>query len=677
MPPALVIITGCVLGNFTGDVVGFRLLVLILGHGLRQGKQRTRTCGVVVFIHRGGHRACGCIVLNVVLVRHSVRVVKRLLDIQTFLIAGDNKAVKVQQIAGFAVIIRLVRALIYFACGRTGDNRRIGRAQRQRMENVGAVFGVILHCAVNIVSVLILGEQIEILRNRRLEGDAVPCIQTYIARVLLICLEVGIRLSRQNQRFAAAGHIAEGEGCADQIAALVGQREFLRTLQHVRARGAEHYNGTRACVLLRTVVVTPGAGEIVYAVLVDVTADERDHVGNDTALTEEVRPGLSPVRGIGVIFSLKVVNLNAGIADLRHIDRNLVLTVVVPVAGSYLQVVFQLIRVFCEVFDLFGGRAAFVAGVGQIRVADFLAGVQQRDRLAVLAGFSIAEPQVQTAFRAQVTGVNHDCLRGLGVLVRGEMACGHVCHGVIGTIFQIGGGIGHAGQIALGGIAVIALAAHRELCVCAGRGGSTLGDFLGICFSRQKLLSLGRCVIIIAVQRALKGIVLLVGLGNACIAFLCAFTLVQIDFIRRQNITCQTNGIQLVHRRNLDGIAPVWVAGVVGIKAVGRFARINTERRKCVRAAGIRRRCADIKRAAYAGDKSQCQSKADAAFEFHGIFLLFPFCGAVERAAPAEKRLKIACVYHSSFAACCAVGHTKCPIFDTKYTDRKNRVNYA
>ena len=200
-------------------------MLRVLGHGLRQGEQRTRTCGVVVFIHCGGHRACGCIVLNVVLVRHSGRVVECLLDIQTVLIAGDNKAVKVQQIAGFAVIIRLV--LIYFACGRTGDNRRIGRAQRQRMENVGAVFGVILHCAVNIVSVLILGEQIEILRNRRLKGDAVPCVQTYIARVLLICLEVSIRLSRQNQRFAAAGHIAEGEGCADQIAALVGQREFL------------------------------------------------------------------------------------------------------------------------------------------------------------------------------------------------------------------------------------------------------------------------------------------------------------------------------------------------------------------------------------------------------------------------------------------------------------------
>ena len=412
MPPALVG-TALVLRYFTGDVVGVRLLVFIFGHGLRQCEQRTRTCGVVVCIHCGGHRACGCIVLNVVLIRHSGRVVECLLDIQTILIAGDNKAVKVQQIAGFAVIIRLV--LIYFACGRTGDNRRIGRAQRQRMENVGAVFDVILHCAVNIVSVLILGEQIEILRNRRLEGDAVPCVQAYIACILLICLEVGIRLSRQNQRFAAAGHIAEGEGCADQIAALVGQREFLRALQHVRARGAEHYNGTRACVLLRTVVVTPGAGEIVYAVLVDVTADERDHVGNDTSLTEEVRPRLSPVRGIGVIFSLQVVNLNAGIADLRHIDRNLVLAVVVPVAGSYLQVVFQLIRVFCEVFDLFGGRAAFVAGVGQIRVADFLAGVQQRDRLAVLAGFSIAESQVQTAFRAQVTGVNHDRLRGLGV----------------------------------------------------------------------------------------------------------------------------------------------------------------------------------------------------------------------------------------------------------------------
>ena len=54
------------------------------------------------------------------------------------------------------------------------------------------------------------------------------------------------------------------------------------------------------------------------------------------------------------------------------------------------------------------------------------------------------------------------------------MACGYVCHGVIGTIFQIGDGIGHAGQIALGGIAVIALAACRELCVCAGRGGFTL-----------------------------------------------------------------------------------------------------------------------------------------------------------------------------------------------------------
>ena len=673
VPPALVVGTALVLRYFTGDVVGFRLLVLILGHGLRQCEQRTRTCGVVVFIHRGGHRACGCIVLNVVLIRHSRRVVERLLDIQTILIAGDNKAIKVQQIAGFAVIIRLVRALIYFACGRTGDNRRIGRAQWQRMEGIV----VLCHCTVDVLAFIVLCKQIEILRNRRLEGDAVPCVQAYIARVLLICLEVSIRLSRQNQRFAAAGHIAEGEGCADQIAALVGQREFLRALQHVRARGAEHYNGTRACVLLRTVVVTPGAGEIVYAVLVDVTADERDHVGNDTALTEEVRPRLSPVRGIGVIVSLQVVNLNAGIADLRHIDRNLVLTVVVPVAGSYLQVVFQLIRIFREIFDLFGGRAAFVAGVGQIRVADFLAGVQQRDRIAVLTGCRIAESQVQTAFRAQVTGVNHDRLRGLGVTARGEMACGYVRHSVIGTIFQIGGGIGHAGQIALGGIAVIALAAHRELCVCAGRGGFTLRNSLGLLLSAQKLLSLGRCVIIIAVQRALKGIVLLVGLGNACIALLCAFTLVQVDFIRRQNITCQTNGIQLVHRRNLDGIAPVWVAGVVGIKAVGRFARINTERRKRVRAAGIRRRCADIKRAAHAGDDRQCQSKAYAAFEFHGIFLLFPFCGAVERAAPAEKRLKIACAYHSSFAACCAVGHTKCPIFDTKYTDRKNRVNYA
>ena len=674
VPPALVVGTALVLRNLTLDGVRIGLMLRVLGHGLRQGEQRTRTCGVVVCIHCGGHRACGCIVLNVVLAWHSRRiVVKRLLDIQTVLIAGDNKAVKVQQIAGFAVIIRLVRALIYFACGRTGDNRRIGWAQRQRTEDIV----VLCHCTVDVLAFIVLCKQIKILRNRLLEGDAVPCVQAYIARVLLICLEVGIRLSRQNQRFAAAGHIAEGEGCADQIAALVGQREFLRALQHVCARGAEHNNGTRACILLRTVVVTPGAGEIVYAVLVDVTADERDHVGNDTALTEEVRPRLSPVRGIGVIFSLQVVNLNAGIADLRHIDRNLVLTVVVPVAGSYLQVVFQLIRVFCEVFDLFGGRAAFVAGVGQIRVADFLAGVQQRDRLAVLAGCRIAEPQVQTAFCAQVTGVNHDRLRGLGVTARGEMACGHVCHGVIGTILQIGSSIGHAGQIAFGGIAVIALAACRELCVCAGRGGFTLRNSLVLLLSAQKLLSLGRCVIIIAVQRALKGIVLLVGLGNACIAFLCAFTLVQVDFIRRQNITRQTNGIQLVHRCNLDGIAPVWVAGVVGIKAIGRFARIYAERRKRVRAAGIRCRCADIKRAAYAGDKSQCQSKAYAAFEFHGIFLLFPFCGAVERAAPAEKRLKIACVYHSSFAACCAVGHTKCPIFDTKYTDRKNRVNYA
>ena len=670
MPPALVIITGCVLGNFTGDVVGFRILVLILGHGLRQGEQRTRTCGVVVFIHRGGHRACGCIVLDIILARHSVRlVVKRLLDVQTVLVAGDDKAVKVQQITGFAVIG-------FFTCGRTGDDSCIGRTQRQRTEGIV----VLCHCTVDVLAFIVLCKQIKILRDRRLEGDAVPCVQAYIARVLLICLEVGIRLSRQNQRFAAAGHIAEGEGCADQIAALVGQREFLRALQHVSARGAEHYNGTRACVLLRTVVVTPGAGEIVYAVLVDVTADERDHVGNDTAFTEEVRPRLSPVRGIGVIFSLQVVNLNAGIADLRHIDRNLVLTVVVPVAGSYLQVVFQLIRIFREVFDQLGFGRFTVNRLGVVlegRVADFLAGVEQRDRVAVLAGCRIAESQVQTAFRAQVTGVNHDRLRGLCVLGRGEMACGYVCHGVIGLVVQLGSGIGHAGQIALGGIAVIALAAYRELCVCAGRGGFTLGDFLGIGFSRQKLFSLGRCVIIIAVQRALKGIVLLVGLGNACIAFLCAFTLAQVDFIRRQNIIRQTNGIQLVHRCNLDGIAAIRVAGVVGIKAIGRFARIYAERRKRVRAAGIRRRCADIKRAAHAGDDRQCQSKAYAAFEFHGIFLLFPFCGAVERAAPAEKRLKIACIYHSSFAARCAAGYTKCPIFDTKYTDRKNSVKHA
>ena len=151
MPPALVVGTALVLRNLTLDGVRIGLMLRVLGHGLRQGEQRTRTCGVVVFIHRGGHRACGCIVLNVVLARHSVRVVKRLLDIQTILIAGDNKAVKVQQIAGFA-------AIVCFACGRTGDDRRIGRAQRQRMENVGAVFGVILHCAVNIVFVLILEE---------------------------------------------------------------------------------------------------------------------------------------------------------------------------------------------------------------------------------------------------------------------------------------------------------------------------------------------------------------------------------------------------------------------------------------------------------------------------------------------------------------------------------------
>ena len=44
----------------------------------------------------------------------------------------------------------------------------------------------------------------------------------------------------------------------------------------------------------------------------------------------------------------------------------------------------------------------------------------------------------------------------LASLLEGKMACGHVCHSVIGTILQIGSSIGHAGQIALGGIAVIA-----------------------------------------------------------------------------------------------------------------------------------------------------------------------------------------------------------------------------
>ena len=80
-------------------------------------------------IHCGGHRACGCIVLNVVLVRHSVRVVKRLLDIQTILIAGDNKAVKVQQIAGFAVIaffrLRSDGEIIAVLAGHSGRERKV------------------------------------------------------------------------------------------------------------------------------------------------------------------------------------------------------------------------------------------------------------------------------------------------------------------------------------------------------------------------------------------------------------------------------------------------------------------------------------------------------------------------------------------------------------------------
>ena len=37
------------------------ILLRVLGHGLRQGEQRTRTCGVVVCIHCGGHRACRCV----------------------------------------------------------------------------------------------------------------------------------------------------------------------------------------------------------------------------------------------------------------------------------------------------------------------------------------------------------------------------------------------------------------------------------------------------------------------------------------------------------------------------------------------------------------------------------------------------------------------------------------
>lgn len=176
----------------------------------------------------------------------------------------------------------------------------------------------------------------------------------------------------------------------------------------------------------------------------------------------------------------------------------------------------------------------------------------------------------------------------------------------------------------------------------------------------------------------MKGIVLLVGLGNACIAFLCAFTLVQIDFIRRQNITRQTNGIQLrTPGVNLDGIAPVWVLGSLALKPSGALlesipsAASASELPVSAAAARI------SSRAAYAGDKSQCQSKAYAAFEFHGIFLLFLFCGAVERAAAAEKRLKIAAFIIAALQPAVPLGHTKCPIFDTKYTDRKNRVNYA
>lgn len=189
-----------------------------------------------------------------------------------------------------------------------------------------------------------------------------------------------------------------------------------------------------------------------------------------------------------------------------------------------------------------------------------------------------------------------------------------------GIVVQLGRRIGHAGQIALGGIAVIALAACRELCVCAGRGGSTLGDFLGVGFSRQKLLSLGRCVIIIAVQRALKGIVLLVGVGNACIAFLCAFTLVQADFtdgrtsLVRPTVYSSYTGVTLMVLR------PYGLLGSLALKPSGALlesipsAASASELPVSAAAARI------SSRAAYAGDKSQCQSKAYAAFEFHGIF---------------------------------------------------------
>ena len=52
VPPALVVGTALVLRNLTLDGVRIGLMLRVLGHGLRQGEQRTRTCGCLLYTSR-------------------------------------------------------------------------------------------------------------------------------------------------------------------------------------------------------------------------------------------------------------------------------------------------------------------------------------------------------------------------------------------------------------------------------------------------------------------------------------------------------------------------------------------------------------------------------------------------------------------------------------------------
>ena len=144
-----------------------------------------------------------------------------------------------------------------------------------------------------------------------------------------------------------------------------------------------------------------------------------------------------------------------------------------------------------------------------------------------------------------------------------------------------------------------------------------------------------------------------------------------------KRILFQTYRVQLVHRCYGHRFSTVRIAFLVGlVKTVRHLAGVNTKRCQRVRAAGaarIRRRCADVQRAAHAGQDRQCECKADTAFEFHGLFLLFPLRAGAEKGenpltAQSGYVYRILPLYHSTYHRMTGECLTKCGNFDMKCT---------